>query len=60
MKVVIAIDSFKGSLTSLGPGTAPRPESGGFFLTRSVSSGLWPTAEREPWMPWLPPAREKR
>ena len=58
MKVVIAIDSFKGSLTSLEAGNSAA--AGGFFLTRSVSSGLWPTAEREPWMPWLPPAREKR
>ena len=36
------------------------PESGEFFLMQNVSSGLWPTAEREPWMPWLPPAREKK
>ena len=61
MKVVIAIDSFKGSLTSLEAGNSAAagvrrvfPDAG------SVSSGLWPTAEREPWMPWLPPAREKR
>ena len=60
MKVVIAIDSFKGSLTSLEAGNSAAAGVRRVFLTRSVSSGLWPTVEREPWMPWLPPAREKR
>ena len=57
MKVVIAIDSFKGSLTSLEAGNSA---AAGVRRVFPVSSGLWPTAEREPWMPWLPPAREKR
>ena len=48
MKVTIAIDSLKGSLTSLEAGQAAAE-----YTKMPISvSGPWRTAEREPWRPW--------
>ena len=47
MKVTIAIDSLKGSLTSLEAGQAAAEGSGEYTKMPISVSGPWRTAERE-------------
>ena len=53
MNIIVAIDSFKGSLTSLQAGSAA--EQG---ILRPYPSSRWQMAEKEPWLLWYPVLRE--
>ena len=48
MKIVIAIDSFKGSLTSWKPETVQPQESIGYSRRLNASSALWQMEVKEP------------
>ena len=68
MNIIVAIDSFKGSLTSLQAGSAAEqgilralPQSREFSVrcrTQLYPSSRWQTVEKEPWLLWYPVLRE--
>ena len=58
MNIIVAIDSFKGSLTSLQAGTAAEQGILRACRTQLYPSSQWQTAEKELWLLWYLVLRE--
>ena len=58
MNIIVAIDSFKGSLTSSRQAQPQNREFSVRCRTQLYPSGQWQTAEKELWLLWYPVLRE--